>query len=95
MTAQDVCGTLDGQLLLSAGALGQGPHSTWRVPVAGEVPELCLCCDKGFFAVVTSVSPWEEPLGAPAFGCGHSLVDGDEGQLPWLKGIVSSLVYFN
>lgn len=90
MTAQDVCGTLDGQLLLSAEGLGQGPHSTWRVPTAGEGPELCLCCDKGFFAVVTSLSPWEEPL-----GCSHSLVDGDEGQLPWLKGIVSSLVYFN
>lgn len=83
------------RLLLSARGLGQGPCSAWRVPIAGEGPDLCLCCDKGVFAAVTSVSPWEEPLGAPAFGCGHSLVDGDEGQLPRLKGIVSSLVYFN
>lgn len=64
-------------------------------PLLGRVLSCVSAVTRGFFAAVTSVSPWEEPLGAPALGCGHSLVDGDEGQLPWLKGIVSSLVYFN
>lgn len=75
----DACGSLDGQLLLSAvgslwcwGGAQTGSRSAWRVLMAGAAgigaggdPALCLCCSKGFLAVVAAVSPWEEPLGAP------------------------------
>lgn len=98
----DACGTLDGQLLLFVGGLRQAPHSVWRVLMAGaagtgagEGPVACLCCGKGFLAVATAASPWEEPLGAsPSFGCSGCQEDGDEGQHLWLKGIASSPVRF-
>lgn len=32
---------------------------------AGKGPAPCLCCDKGFLAVVAAVSPREEPPDAP------------------------------
>lgn len=70
--AWDACGTLDGQLLLFVGGLGHAPRRVWRVLMAGaagtragEGPVPCLCCAKGFLAVATAVSPWEESLGAP------------------------------